>query len=132
MEEYKDNKVVDLVVELDFDQNIDILVAEISEILKYKNAQISTKELENETIVKCIYKDQIRNFENLSLFLEFKFTKDNFKSMKLSLEHHQINENDLDLYIYKTIQMKLLNSVYKKILVNILFEYTKASSIKLP
>ncbi|WP_342416861.1 hypothetical protein NST83_05380 [Paenibacillus sp. FSL R10-2782] len=114
MEEYKDNKVVDLVVELDFDQNIDILVAEISEILKYKNAQISTKELENETIVKCIYKDQIRNFENLSLFLEFKFTKDNFKSMKLSLEHHQINENDLDLYIYKTIQMKLLNSVYKK------------------
>ncbi|TKJ92950.1 hypothetical protein PaeCFBP13512_06275 [Paenibacillus sp. CFBP13512] len=110
----KDTKMVELAVDLDFDQNIDVLTAERSEILKNKNAQIITKEINDETVVTCIYKDQIRTFEDLNLVLEFNFTKDIFKSMNVSVAHHQINENDLELYIYKNIQIKLLNSVYKE------------------
>jgi len=110
----KDTKMVELAIGLDFDQNIDVLIAELSEILKNKNAQIITKEVNDETVVTCIYKDQIRTFEDLNLVLEFNFTKDIFKSMKVSVAHHQINENDLELYIYKNIQIKLLNSVYKE------------------
>jgi hypothetical protein len=113
VEENQVNKTIELTVNMDFDQNIDVLVSELSEILKNKKTHIYNREIKDKTVIECIYQDQIREFKDLMLVLSFNYTKDKFENLKISLEHHQINENDLELYIYKNICSKLLDIVYK-------------------